>query len=469
MAAMARYFRQQNELRKTDIGFANSTLALDISSIGIINGWVDLLIQTPFYPLFAYNNTYGIRSISQVQQLNALNVFSAPNGCKAKTLACRTQAIGLDPSGNGMSSTVNGLCSEAAAVCQADVVAPYLSSGRSIYDISQRSIDPFPNLFYLDYLNRAEVQDAIGTTINYTQASKAVSVAFNTTGDYAKDGALQDLSDALAAGTRVALIYGDRDYICNWLGGEAVSFALAGSSGFAYKGWYNAGYAPIVTNISYIGGVVREYGNLSFSRIYDAGHLVPAYQPETAFTVFSRIIQGTGIGMGNKVDLSSFASSGEPNSTHKNTAPVPNDPKCFIRAVNATCDVDHKNLLANGAGVIINGIQYRVESDWISPPTSIASIAGYPGTAPRTLFSTTPDPISSTGATSVVGGKDPTLTTTRALTGVYTATAVPSIVSTTTTNGAVALRALKLESVWTRSIRLIPWTAFGLLTIPLLA
>jgi len=34
----------------------------------------------------------------------------------------------------------------------------------------------------------------------------------------------------------------------------------------------SAGYADINTNGSYVGGQVRQYGNFSFSRVYQAGH-----------------------------------------------------------------------------------------------------------------------------------------------------------------------------------------------------
>ena len=84
----------------------------------------------------------------------------------------------------------------------------------------------------------------------------------------------------MKAGVRIGFIYGDRDYICNWLGGEAISLAVAAETSAAYASLFPAaGYAPIIVNTTYIGGVVRQYGNLSFSRIYDAGHSVPAYQP----------------------------------------------------------------------------------------------------------------------------------------------------------------------------------------------
>jgi carboxypeptidase C (cathepsin A) len=67
---------------------------------------------------------------------------------------------------------------------------------------------------------------------------------------------------------KVALVYGDQDYQCNWYGGEAISKAIAGGPEFE-----KAGYAEIQTNASYVGGVVRQYGNLSFSRVFQAGHV----------------------------------------------------------------------------------------------------------------------------------------------------------------------------------------------------
>jgi hypothetical protein len=80
-------------------------------------------------------------------------------------------------------------------------------------------------------------------------------------------------------------MYGDRDYQCNcklrpvsdWrsltsqtgLGGEAVSLAIKSQ---VSNGFHSAGYADIHTNATHIGGSVRQYGNLTFSRVYDAGH-----------------------------------------------------------------------------------------------------------------------------------------------------------------------------------------------------
>lgn len=68
--------------------------------------------------------------------------------------------------------------------------------------------------------------------------------------------------------------YGDADYTCNWFGGEAVSLAI----NYTHKQEFAASpYEPLLyEGVRY--GEVRQFGNLSFSRIYEAGHEVPYYQ-----------------------------------------------------------------------------------------------------------------------------------------------------------------------------------------------
>jgi hypothetical protein len=437
--AIGKFFQDQNARRLADADFSNATIGLTMDSLGIINGWIDALVQMPSFPMFAYDNTYGIQAIDQVQQLNALSSFRGFEGCQELISSCRTHEQTYDPQGGGNVDSVNDACSRASLVCQSDVYAPYLTSGRSVYDISQNWLNPFPDSHHLEYLNKYETQKAIGVPVNFTQSSAAVYTAFNDTGDYSRGSMIADLAELLRSGVRVALIYGDRDYICNWRGGEAVSFAIAAAVSPLYDQWYAAGYAPIVANSSYIGGVVREYGNLSFSRIYDAGHLVPAYQPETAFTVFSRVIKGNDISLGGIVDLSSYISHGELNSTHTNVAPAMSQPTCFIRAVNSTCDLDHRNMLANNGGVIINGVLYSQESDWEPPDPALMTEAGMPGvqtnTASTTFSSASVRPPVTKSTTQ---GHS---TSTSLPTGVYTATSIPSTTSPSTNAAEKSLKA----------------------------
>jgi hypothetical protein len=171
-------------------------------------------------------------------------------------------------------------------------------------------------------------------------------------------------------------MYGDRDFICNWFGGQAVSLHLAEAAGGAYKdGYPAAGYADIIINDSYVGGAVRQFANLSFSRIYQAGHAVAAYQPETAFQIFARIIAGTSVATGEKVDLEQFNTTGPANTTHSEALPNPPAPTCYLRAFRDTCDDAAQSLLQDGRGVVINGALYSSSGDWhLATPTATESL-----------------------------------------------------------------------------------------------
>jgi hypothetical protein len=53
------------------------------------------------------------------------------------------------------------------------------------------------------------------------------------------------------------------------MGGEAISLAIESKLSAKFR---DAGYTELHTNEEYVGGMVRQHGNLSFARIFDAGH-----------------------------------------------------------------------------------------------------------------------------------------------------------------------------------------------------
>ena len=429
--AFATLWEEQNAARLNGSLSKEDTLEIHLASLGIIQGCVDDLVQGKYYPVFSNNNTFGIQALSLIDEQTAANSFLSSDGCQQRIQACRDAATSMDPENDGDVATVNQICQEAQENCNDNVIGPFQNSGRDVYDITQMTPDSFPPSTYLAYLNSAPLQEAIGAAVNYTETSHAVETAFLSTGDYDRGDQLSDIAYLLGLGTRVALIYGDRDYICNWLGGEAVSFAIASRS-TSLAPFYSAGYAEIVVNSSYVGGVVRQYGNLSFSRIYDAGHLVPAYQPETAFTVFTRVITGTEISTGEPIDLSTYVSKGDANATYQNKVPDANPPKCWIRNIAGSCTEDQKNTIAEGKGVIINDVLYDQESDWQQPPSSIILNAGMPGSVPSSM---TASSIYATNGRTMA----PT-TTISVATGVYIATNTPS-----PTNGATTRQHLSCQ------------------------
>jgi carboxypeptidase C (cathepsin A) len=118
------------------------------------------------------------------------------------------------------------------------------------------------------YLKEAWVLEALGVPVNFSYVSPAVVSAFQGTADIERGGSLEAVSYLLDSGVKVHMMYGDRDYACNWIGGEAISLGINYSSTENFK---QAGYAPILTSTG-TGGFVRQYGNYSFSRVFQAGH-----------------------------------------------------------------------------------------------------------------------------------------------------------------------------------------------------
>ncbi|KAF2276669.1 carboxypeptidase S1 [Westerdykella ornata] len=405
--AFADFFETQNAKRARG-EISNSTLEIQLASLGIINGMLDTLIQAPWWPKFAYENTYEIRAIDQTTELNILSDFRRSGGCNELVERCRGSMATLDPLGEGDEKDTNELCSKALQACRS-LLAAALAPGRSPYDIRNEGVELFPGGF-LEYLNTADVQKSIGAKVNFTADSESVLNAFIKTGDEIRGTQLTSLSKLLDKGIRVAFIYGDADVICNWKGGEAVSIELARLLPEYGPKFPAAGYADIVVNSSYVGGQVRQFGNLSFARIYDAGHTVPEYQPETAFTVFTRILKGTDIGMGKDIDLSEFETKGPSDSKHKNKVPELQKHTCWIRNFAQTCNQDDVSAMSESKGVVKYGVFYADEKDYT--PLSTSVLAGKPGSPP------TATPTQAQMSTSTVP-----------LTGVYTASETPKVTS----------------------------------------
>jgi hypothetical protein len=61
---------------------------------------------------------------------------------------------------------------------------------------------------------------------------------------------------------------------------------------------------------------VREYGNFSFTRVYDAGHEIPYYQPEASLELFRRILEDRVIADGKEAIRGDYKSNGTAKATH---------------------------------------------------------------------------------------------------------------------------------------------------------
>ncbi|KAK2800256.1 hypothetical protein FQN51_006164 [Onygenales sp. PD_10] len=355
--AFFKYFRDQNNL------IANGSakgVQLDFNTLGIINGVIDAEIQIPFFPEFAANNTYGINPLNDSMLDYMMFSLTRPSGCMEQISWCkackRTDIIAYD------------ICAEALAVCRSTVEGIwYDASGRGTYDIRHPTDDPTPPNHFMPYLNQSTIQNALGVNLNYTTPfDPYLWATFARTGDWLWPDFIQYLSELLDLPVRVALIYGDADYIVNWFGGEAVSLAVDYSKAEGFRG---AGYAPFVAGDGKEYGVTREFGNFSFTRVYDAGHMVPYYQPLASLALFNRSITGMDMATGKVKIGADYRTQGPMTSNHTQPyVPLPGE------------DMEKRKKKKSAAGrVVVPFVGYGFGFGWASVGVILAGVVGVVG------------------------------------------------------------------------------------------
>lgn len=308
--AFYNYFYDHN------LAIANGTengTELVMDTLGIGNGIIDERIQAPYYPEFTQYNTYGIQLVNETIYNFMKMAYYIPNGCRDWIDLCNAANTSTE---DGMTT-----CSSATNICRSLVEEPYYEfGGRGVYDIRHPYDDPTPPDYFIDYLNQAEVQDAIGVDLNYTDYGALVGEGFGDTGDFVYNQFLPDLEMILNNGVRVALYYGDADYICNWFGGQAISLALnyTHSAQFAAANYS----AFTVDGVEY--GEVRQAGNFSFLRMYESGHEVPFYQPVGSLEFFRRVLGNLTVADGSQQVTDGYSTGGTVNATHTESyVPLP--------------------------------------------------------------------------------------------------------------------------------------------------
>ena len=84
---------------------------------------------------------------------------------------------------------------------------------------------------------------------------------------------LSQLSSVVSSGIQTLLWAGDCDYICNFIGGQAVAEAVSWSGQSAFQNMALSSY----TVNGNAGGLFKTVENLSWIQVYGAGHEVPYY------------------------------------------------------------------------------------------------------------------------------------------------------------------------------------------------
>ncbi|KAA8568289.1 hypothetical protein EYC84_007325 [Monilinia fructicola] len=263
----AYYLEQQNA--KIDAGTISGE-KIDLVALGINNGWFDPIIAYKAYVDFSYNNSYK-PLITAAQHTSYLNTYT--KSCLPLLEKC-TSTTGSDSA-----------CVKADDTCYNDIEGPLSNGNFDVYDIREPSNDPYPPETYATYLQSAAVVKAIGAKSTYQECPDAPYEKFAATGDDSRSF-LSTLSSVVQSGIQVLIWAGDADFICNWFGGLATANAITYPSSAAFNAAAVANYT--VNGVA--GGTFKTAGNLSWLRVFGAGHEVPYYSPALALQAFKQTL-----------------------------------------------------------------------------------------------------------------------------------------------------------------------------------
>ncbi|KAM3564553.1 hypothetical protein ARSEF4850_001799 [Beauveria asiatica] len=347
----AEYTLQQNT--KIRQGALNGTI-IPIDAVGWTNGCVDMLYQGEWFPEQAYNNTYGLQVITKDAYEEALHNFTKPGGCRDQIIECRRLGNLYDPDHLNTNSNVTDACVGATVYCFGYVTGAYeAASNRSDFDMAHLKPDPFPPSYASGFFNQAWVQRELGVSVNYTSSLLANNVLLYATGDPVRISGVEMLQYLLDSGVKVVMMYGDRDYRCPWNGAERLSLQLQWPGADAFR---SAGYERVQTSGCVSKGVVRQHGNLSFARIFEAGHDAQGYQPEIVSQLVSRAVAGKDLATGQHATTghgANYTTHGLSSSfSIKNKLPEPPAFECNLWNVPSSCTREQYEALVAGTAEV---------------------------------------------------------------------------------------------------------------------
>ena len=234
-------------------------LDLNFVGVGIGNGLVSVYYQYPAYADFAYENQLIDETLYKKLQVGfeLCDNLIRLNQSEAALVQCQLQferIIGKPPKFN-------------------------------VYDI--REPCSYPPLCYDfgfadDFLLQDAVEQAIGVTGRpWAECNQTVHIYLSL--DF-MDDLTQNLTYLIDKGLNVLLYHGDKDFICNWRGGEVLTNNLDWSGKYVFQ---NQSYTTFEDY-----GEYKHVDNFTFYRVYNAGHMVPMDQPLAALTMLERFING---------------------------------------------------------------------------------------------------------------------------------------------------------------------------------
>ncbi|KAF4317352.1 hypothetical protein G195_009309 [Phytophthora kernoviae 00238/432] len=250
---------------------------INLQGISIGNGCTNPVIQNPHY-LDMATNAYNV-SFVNATELAGLKTVAAK--CGQLMEVCQTQ-----PS----------VCFDAESYCDDNLNSVFIVAKRNPYDIRQPCptsdtdvLKCIANDFvgpYLDSPNLRTFLQVSKRVGKWEMCNFDVNSAFKNSRDMMMSSSSY-VSELLDSGVRVLIYAGDADLECNWSGNLAWLRALnwTGSEKF------NAADEQDMVIDSKIAGSVISSRQLTFVRVFNAGHMVPQDQPAIALEMITKFLQ----------------------------------------------------------------------------------------------------------------------------------------------------------------------------------
>ncbi|KAF2490143.1 putative carboxypeptidase S1 [Lophium mytilinum] len=248
----------QQQIKKIDSGSGNSK-RIEIATLVLGNGWYDGAIQYKAIIEYSRNNTYRplISKLKAEEYLREYYLHCLP-----------AQRLCDDDLGNFKK------CEDVYWKCG---IKRSLLSNRDfyVYDIRQSDED-----------GRPDVMQAIGAKSSWEYSSDRVYKRFGLYSD-SSHSALDAFSKVVRSGVTTLSYAGDADMVDDWFGNLDVADDIDydGTSSFASKR-----LVPYAVNGT-VKGEFKTFQNLSFLRVYDAGHAARHDQPALAFQAFNQTMR----------------------------------------------------------------------------------------------------------------------------------------------------------------------------------
>lgn len=277
--------------------------------------------------------TYGLQFFNQSFHNELVHNWTDPGGWKDQLANC-TKRVTENPS---LDNTTDPECVIIQDTVLENCFGNYMEiSGRAQFDIAHPQHDPFPPPYYFGYLTQSSVLAALGVPVNHTSLHQPTNSVFMLTLDPLRPGFLDSIGHLLDVGIKVHLMYGDRDAVVNWVGGEKTSLSVPYKK---KKEFREAGYAPLMmSDGKSVKGMTRQHGNFSFTRVFQAGHEVPAYQPEAAYEIFMRAMFGKDVPTGRVEVTDEYRAEGPSDAWGvRQEPPELPEAKCYVLKPE-TCD-----------------------------------------------------------------------------------------------------------------------------------